>query len=412
MKEKINLDNYKKAVIIAVIMFGIISCFGDIIYEGARSANGQYFNLLAVNATTVGLMYGIGEFIGYALRLVSGKISDKTGKHWPLIFIGYGSLMVVPLMGFTQSIPILFILFLLERVGKALRNPPKDTILSQIAENSVGTGLVFGIQEALDQIGAFIGPMVFTLVFLARGQEDLESYQIGYKVLIFAFILVMLAVFIAYKRISKYNLIRDGEEITRENDKLTNTFGLYCLFTFFATTGFVAYSIIGYHLKAKSIMPDTNITALYAIAMIVDAIIAVIVGKLYDNIKKRTGNRISGLLVLIFIPIFSMFIPFLTLGNSFILAIIGLILYSVVLGGHETIMRSAIADLTSFKKRGTAYGIFNAVYGLSFLIGSSIMGVMYDNLSIISICLFTMIMEIFALITFRIIKKRINNIKL
>lgn len=144
------------AVILAVVMFGLVSCFGDVIYEGARSANGQYFSLLAVNATAVGVLYGVGEFLGYALRLVSGKLSDATGKHWVLIFIGYGALITVPLMGMTRSIPMLFFLFLIERIGKALRNPPKDTILSQVAENRVGTGFVFGLQEALDQLGAFL----------------------------------------------------------------------------------------------------------------------------------------------------------------------------------------------------------------------------------------------------------------
>ena len=89
MKKAHTPDNGKRnAVLLAVVMFGIVSCFGDVIYEGARSANGQYFNLLAVNATTVGVLYGIGEFLGYALRLVSGKLSDATGKHWVLIFLG------------------------------------------------------------------------------------------------------------------------------------------------------------------------------------------------------------------------------------------------------------------------------------------------------------------------------------
>lgn len=401
----------QKAVIAVVVMFGLISCFGDIMYEGARSANGQYFNLLAVNATTVGVLYGIGEFLGYALRLVSGKISDATGRHWTLIFIGYGSLIVIPFMGMTTSFPVLCALFLIERIGKALRNPPKDTILSQVAENHVGTGFVFGLQEALDQLGAFAGPMVFTMTFLTTGREDLSSYQTGYRILIFAYILVMVAVFIAYKRVSKYNLTRDGEEIHRESDTLTGTFWLYCLFTFLTTFGFVAYSIIGFHLRDKAIMPDASITSFYSIAMIVDAVIAVIIGKVYDLIKKRTGNKRAGLLSLVFIPFVTIFIPFLTLGNSLLMAIIGLVLYGVVLGTHETIMRSAIADLTSFKKRGTAYGIFNTAYGLAFLGGSSVMGFLYDNVSISSIYVLTVVVEVAAIVIFMILRKHIRQVE-
>lgn len=406
---KLKINEKEKAVIIAVIMFGIISCFGDIIYEGARSANGQYFNLLAVNAATVGILYGIGEFLGYALRLVFGKLSDDTGKHWLFIFIGYGSLIVVPLMGFTTSVPILFTLFLIERIGKALRSPAKDTILSQVGENKVGIGFIFGLQEALDQIGAFIGPLVFSLVFMIKGGQDLESYQLGYKILIFAVALVMISVFIAYKKISKHDLIKDGETITRKNDKLTPIFWKYCLFSFFTTMGFVAYSIIGYHLKSRELITDASITALYAGAMIIDAIIAVVIGKVYDLIKKKTGKNETGLLTLIFIPILSVFIPILTLNDNVVWIVLGFILYGIILGGHETIMRSAIADLTAFKKRGTAYGVFNSIYGLALFIGSSLIGILYESISINSIIAFTMCTELIAIIIFTNMRKDIKN---
>jgi predicted MFS family arabinose efflux permease len=405
---KASQPDFVKSVIAVIVLFGLVSCFGDIIYEGARSANGQYFNLLAINATTVGVIYGIGEFLGYALRLVSGKISDVTGKHWTMIFIGYGTLIVVPLMGLTTSIPVLCALFLLERIGKALRNPPKDTILSQIAQNAVGTGFVFGLQEALDQLGAFAGPMVFTAVFLSTGQETLESYQLGYRALFFAFILVMAAVWIAYRRVRKYDLTHQ-ERINRQEDRLTGTFWLYCLFTFLTTFGFVAYSIIGFHLKAQGVLPDASITAFYSIAMVVDAGVALVIGRLYDMIKKRTGNRQAGLLTLAFIPAATAIIPFLTLGTHTAAAIAGLILYGVVLGTHETVMRSAIADLTSFKKRGTAYGIFNAAYGLAFLAGSSVMGVMYDHLPALSIGLVTIAAQAAALAVFVLLRRRVHQ---
>ena len=399
----------RNAVILAVVLFGIVSCFVDVLYEGARSANGQYFNLLAVNATTVGVLYGIGEFLGYALRLVSGKLSDATGKHWVFIFIGYGALITVPLMGMTRSIPVLFTLFLIERIGKALRNPPKDTILSQVAENKVGTGFVFGLQEALDQLGAFAGPMVFTVVFLTRGQQDLESYQMGYRVLFVAFVILMAAVFAAYKRISKYELAREGEAIHRESDALTRIFWVYCLFTFLASFGLVAYSIIGFHLKESGVIPDAGITTLYSVAMIVDAVMALVIGRIYDKVKQRTGNKRAGLLTLAFIPPVTAAVPFLTLGGSAAMAVAGLVLYGIVLGTHETIMRSAIADLTAFKKRGTAYGIFNAIYGLGLFCGSAAMGALYDHVSVSAICAAATAAEIAALGVFLVLKKEVRK---
>lgn len=399
----------QNAVILAVVMFGLVSCFGDVIYEGARSANGQYFSLLAVNATAVGVLYGVGEFLGYALRLVSGKLSDATGKHWVLIFVGYGALITVPLMGMTRSIPALFTLFLIERIGKALRNPPKDTILSQVAENRVGTGFVFGLQEALDQLGAFIGPMVFTVTFLRMGRQDLESYQMGYRVLLVAFVLLMVAVLIAYRRISAYELVRTGEAIHRESDRLTPIFWIYCLFTFLASFGLVAYSIVGFHLKAGGVLPDAGITALYSVAMVVDAVMALVIGRVYDKVKQRTGNQRAGLLTLAFIPPVTAAVPFLVLGHSAAAAVAGLALYGVVLGTHETIMRSAIADLTAFRKRGTAYGIFNAIYGLGLFCGSAVMGALYDRASVAAICAVVLAAEGAAFAVFLRLKKEVRR---
>ncbi len=154
---------------------------------------------------------------------------------------------------------------------------------------------------------------------------------------------------------------------------MTPTFWLYCLFTFLATFGLVAYSIIGFHLKAAGVFSDAAIASLYSFAMIVDAVAALIIGRAYDRFKARSGKKSGGLLTLAVIPALTILIPLLTLGSDPALATAGMALYGIVLGGHETVMRSAIADLTSFHKRGTAYGIFNTVYGLALFLGSSLM---------------------------------------
>lgn len=163
-----------------IIVFGFISMLGDVVYESARSANSQYLNLLGISAAKVGLVFGIGEFLGYVLRLLAGILSDRSGRHWPFMFVGYGMLLSVPLMGLTMKWDFLIILMLMERVGKALRNPAKDTVLSGVAENQVGIGFAFGLQEALDQLGAFLGPLVFTAIFYFSGKNGIREYQAGY----------------------------------------------------------------------------------------------------------------------------------------------------------------------------------------------------------------------------------------
>jgi len=365
-------------VVTVIIIFGIISLLGDMVYEAARGANSQYFNLLNINAAQVGLVFGIGEFFGYMLRLFSGIISDKSGKYWLFIFIGYGMLIVIPLMGFTKNWNILVVLILLERIGKSLRSPAKDTIVSGVAENQVGIGFAFGLQEALDQIGAFLGPLIFTLVFYLAGKDGISVYQLGYKVLVIPFILLMFFVTFAYRKIEREHLVPSLDAKEFQNEKLGPTFWAYTAFTFFCTLGFVNFSTVGFHLKANNLMSDGNITLLYAIAMIVDALTALIVGRAYDSQKKKTGRKTGGLLVLALIPFITFLLPFLTLSYSTTLIIAGMVIFGIVMGTHETIMRSAIADIAPFHKRGTSYGVFNTGYGLALLGGSSLMGWFYN----------------------------------
>ncbi len=379
-----------------IIIFGIISMLGDVVYESARSANSQYLNLLGITAAKVGLVFGIGEFLGYALRLLAGIMSDKTGKHWSFMFIGYGMLLSVPLIGFTMRWDILVILILMERIGKALRNPAKDTVLSGVAENQVGIGFAFGLQEALDQLGAFLGPLVFTAFFYFAGKSEIGEYQSGYKLLLVPFVILMFFLYFAYRKITSAKLLPSPQNKGFQNEKLEPVFWIYTIFTFFCAAGFVNFSTTGYHLKAGGLMSDGNITLLYSLAMLVDAVAALIVGKAYDRRKEKTGKKTGGILVLAVIPLLTMALPLLTLSNSTTLIIIGMMLFGIVMGTHETIMRSAIADITPYRKRGTGYGIFNTAYGLALLAGAALMGLFYDMKSTQSIIAYTVLMEIIA----------------
>lgn len=405
----INSNSGLSPAVAVIILFGVISMLGDVVYESARSANSQYLNVLGVSAAKVGLVFGIGEFAGYALRLLAGIMSDKTGRHWVFMFIGYGMLLSVPLIGITVEWDLLVILILMERIGKALRNPAKDTVLSGVAENQVGIGFAFGLQEALDQLGAFLGPLVFTAIFYFTGKSGISEYQLGYKLLIVPFAILMLFLYFAYRKITCAKLMPSAQNKGFQNEKLEPVFWIYTIFTFFCTAGFVNFSTTGYHLKASGLMSDGNITLLYSLAMLVDAVAAIIVGKAYDRLKEKTGKKTGGILVLSAIPLMTMLLPWLTLSNSKILIAIGMMLFGIVMGTHETIMRSAIADITPYRKRGTGYGIFNSAYGLALLAGSALMGLFYDMKSTRLLIAYTFIMEIIAIVIYLNINKTIKN---
>lgn len=229
--EKRNLNNRISPAVTVIIIFGVISMLGDVVYESARSANSQYLNLLGISAAKVGLVFGIGEFLGYALRLFAGVMSDKSGRHWLFMFIGYGMLLSVPLMGLTIKWDFLITLMLMERIGKALRNPAKDTVLSAVAENQVGIGFAFGLQEALDQLGAFLGPLVFTAVFYFAGKSGISEYQQGYKLLVAPFVLLMLFLFFSYKKIKASNLLPSAQNRGFSKQKTgTHILDLHCIY--------------------------------------------------------------------------------------------------------------------------------------------------------------------------------------
>jgi len=401
-----------------IMMFGLISFFGDMAYESARGNHGQYMSLLGIDIVVVSLIAGIGEFIAYAVRIISGIWADKTRRYWPFVFIGYGLIISVPLTGFVREGEnawiYLLVFIMMERIGKALRSPGKDTIISTVAEgeDKVGTGFAFGWQEALDRAGAAVGPLLFTLVFMITGREGLAEYATGYMLLGIPFVLLMITVFIVFTRVKKAQIMETrlkAMEAAGESEKLPPVFWSYCAFTFFSLIGFVTFTPIGFYLASTGVLSGAQIPLLYSVAMATNAILAVFIGVAYDRIKKKTGNKHSGLLMLVFVPFVSMIFPFLFLSGSVVLIVIGFLVYGIILATHSTIMRASIADVVSLRKRGTGYGIFNTAFGLALMIGSIIFGFLISNYEVIHIQGFTIITQIIALVVFVIMRRQIKK---
>jgi MFS family permease len=384
----------KKIAYQFIILLGIVSLFGDITYEGARGVTGPYLAVLGASASVVGLVAGLGEFIGYALRLISGYFADRTKSYWPLTIIGYGLLLFIPLLAFAGYWQLVALFVILERMGKAIRTPARDTILSH-ATKQVGRGWGFGIHEALDQVGAIIGPLILSAVFLLKG-----GYREGFTILWIPFLLTLLILMVARVKFPSPEKLETSRGAIGRNIKakvgLPRVFWLYALFIFFSVAGFANFQLISYHLKAQFIVSDDQIPIFYAIAMGVDALMALIIGKTYDKI---------GLMSLITIPLLSLPIPLFAFSHSYNLVMISVILWGVVMGIHETIMRAAIADLTPIEHRGFAYGMFNTIYGVSWFFGSILMGLLYD-LNIGYLILFVVVMEVISAPVFFLISYR------
>lgn len=401
------MEPNKKKAIRLIVLFGLVSLFGDIIYEGARSVNGPYLKVLGANALFVGLIAGIGEFLGYTIRLVSGYISDKTRSYWLFTILGYALIVSVPLLAFTGLWQIAALLIVVERIGKALRSPAKDTILSQ-ATKQVGTGFGFGLNEMMDQIGALAGPLIFMFFFMTKGagERTLTDYQHGYGLFWIPFALLMLCVFISWRSVPNPEVLETAKK--NEPDKLPKVFWIYTIFSFFTTMGFVNFVLLAFHYKARHILSDVEIPLYYAIAMGVDGAAALAIGKIYDIFKEKSDHDHGGLTTLIMIPVLSFAIPFLGFSENRWIVLAGIILWGVVMAAHETIMKSAIADMVPLKKRGTGYGILNTAYGLAMLAGGVLMGWLYEY-SLTTLMIGAAALQIIALPFFFAMKKEVSR---
>lgn len=365
-----------------IVLIGAVSLLADVTYEGARSITGPFMALLGASAAAVGFVSGLGELIGYGLRLISGYITDKTRRYWGITITGYTvNLIAVPLMALAGRWEVAALLIVMERFGKAIRTPARDAMLSY-ATKQVGTGWGFGLHEAMDQIGALLGPIIVSLVMIFKG-----NYRIGFGILAIPAVLAILVVISArfiYPDPSSFEV----KKIEIHPQGLSRTFWFYLLAVAAVAAGYADFPLIAYHLKKVQVSSDALIPIMYSVAMGVDAVAALVFGRLFD----RKGFSILILSVLISL----LFAPLVFLGGIYA-AFIGMALWGIGMGAQESIMRAAVANIVPSERRGSAYGIFNLGYGLSWFLGSALMGILYD-ISVQYVVIFSMSMQLLAII--------------
>jgi MFS family permease len=372
-----------------VVLLGVVSLFADMTYEGARSITGPYLAVLGASGTIVGIVAGFGELVGYGLRLISGYISDRTGRYWSITLFGYVvNMLAVPLLALAGNWEVAALLIIAERMGKAIRNPPRDVMLSH-ATKEMGRGWGFGLHEALDQIGAVLGPLVVTAVLYFKG-----SYQTGFAVLLVPALLA-LSVLVAARLL--YPRPGDLEAISPELEAkgFPKKFWLYLAAASLIGAGYADFPLVAYHFEKVSTVSDNWIPVFYAVAMGVDALAALVFGRLFDRIGLAT------VMIATFLSLF--FAPLVFLGG-FYFALFGMALWGVGMGAQESIVRAAVAEMVAPNRRGSAYGIFNSAYGVFWFLGSALMGVLYD-LSIPYLIAFSVAMQLASIPVLLLVKK-------
>jgi MFS family permease len=375
-----------------VILLGLVSLFADVTYEAARSINGQYLAILGASAAVVGFVAGLGELVGYGLRIISGFISDRTHRYWAIAIAGYAvNLLAVPLLALAGRWEVAAILMIAERLGKAIRTPARDAMLSH-ASHDMGRGRAFGLHEALDQVGGMLGPIIVAVVLSAGG-----SYQYGFGVLVIPAVLALTVLAVARRT---YPHPHDLEPaFAGQSTKFQPAYWIYLAGVACIALGFADFSLISFHAKTTGIVPDTWIPLIYAGAMGIDALSALVLGRYYD----RYGLKAVMLVILVS----AWFGPFVFLGGRTML-IIGMALWGIGLGALESTIRAVVAGLVHRDRRGTGYGVFNTGFGIAWFVGSALMGILYEQ-SLPAVAAFSVVFQLLALPFMYSVQKRVGQ---
>lgn len=367
-----------------IVLFGIVSLFSDMTHEGASSIRGAYLSLLGASAGVIGFASGLGELVGYSMRYVFGRLTDRTKLYWPMTIAGYVlDILAVPALalvgehGWVAACALLIV----QRMGKAIKKPAKDTLMS-FASSQEGTGKSFGLQELLDQIGAFLGPVLLYLVMLLRQQGNtFDAYALCFAVLAIPGAITLILLLVTKHKFPNPEQF-EPEPKEYIPFRMKREFLLYIAGISLFAFGFIDYSLVLMHISSTftslsvglaetgSLVTEGTLPLLYAGAMLVDAVVALVFGYLYDK---------KGVKVLVLSTVFSAPFPILIFaGKSIPVVLAGIALWGVGMGAQESILKAAVTTMVPKNSRATGYGIFECSFGVFWFLGSWLLGTLYD----------------------------------
>jgi MFS family permease len=380
-----------------VVGFGVVSALSDVVYEGARSVIGPFLRDRGATAAVVGLVTGVGEGVALVFRLLTGPLADRSGRPWPQTIAGYALTMVcVPLMALPGGLALAAGLYNGERFGKALRSPARDMMLAH-ASARLGTGYTFGLHEALDQLGALAGPLAIAAFLWLGGSLQMSFALLAVPGSVALLMLVRLrmsapdpAAYDPTVAVSEAKRLRLGRG-------LPPVFWLYAAFSAATMFGFATWGVLAYHLVARDVVSAGMVPVLYAAAMGAAAVTAVASGWVYDRIG------LGGLVVL---PVLGVLVPLLSFRTSVSAVVVGAVVWGGGMGVHDSTMRAAVTDLVPRERRGTGYGTFTATYGLAWLAGAALIGLLYEHGTAVATWFIVVVQAVAAVLLVPLLSRR------
>lgn len=381
-----------------VVGFGVVSLLADMVYEGARSIIGPYLATLGASATIVGLVAGAGEFIGYGLRVASGYAVTRTRSYWTWTIVGYAlTVLSVPLIGMTGALVPALLLYGSERLGKAVRSPAKDTLLS-FASASTGRGSAFGVHQALDQTGAVLGPLLLAAV-LAWRQGD---YRLAFLSLLVPGVLVIAMLMWLRMRVPDPRAYEEAARPSIVEDEpvapLPRLYWSYVACIGLLSLGVASFPLIAFHAETRGGLTAAEIPLLFALAMAVDGLSGLAVGRLYDTYGPR---------VLLAVPV-AAGVSAMTFGASAGLIWGGVAVWGLVSGVLDSTAKAVVSELVPHTRRAVAFGWLSFVRGVALLVGGGLLGILYDVRLVVLVAAIVAI-NLAALLGLALVIRRIHH---
>jgi len=355
-----------------VVMMGVVSLFSDMTHEGASSILGAFLSLAGASAAAIGFFSGLGELIGYGLRLLTGVIADRTHRYWPMTIIGYVvDVCAIPLLALVPHGGWLLAcgLMTIERLGKAIKKPAKDTLLS-FAATQAGPGKSFAIQEFLDQIGAVLGPVIlFVVLLLQRGADEFTAYRVAFAVLAVPAAVAITLLVLARRRFPTPQDF-EPEPAALTGLRLRRPFVMYIIGICLCAVGFIDFPLVTMHLQRLGLVPPDTLSLIYAGAMLVDAFAALAFGWMYDRV---------GILAVMAATLLAAPFAFFVFGSPRLgLILVGVAMWGVGMGAQESILKAVVTTIVPKASRSTGFGVFWTAWGVAWFAGSWLLGVLYD----------------------------------
>jgi len=377
---------------------GLTSFFTDTSTKMVYSVMPLFLLSIGASKTTISLIEGIAESTASLLKAISGYWSDKIGKNKPFMIIGYGITAIITPLYALARIPMQILFFrFFERIGKGLRAAPRDSLISgSIKKNEAGK--TFGFQKAMDNSGAIVGPLIAFLL--------LSIFPLNYS---YIFLLATIPAILGVLTIIIF--IKEAKAEKQETTNkislklLPKKFYFFLIIIFVFTLGNSADALLLVKTSETGI-DKSYIPFVYMIFNTVSVLLAIPIGKLSDRIGREK------LIILGFI-VYAIVYYFFGRFNSINVFIFLFMLYGFYSALTDGSQKAMISDIVSKDLKGTGFGIYHAVLGITLLPASLIAGLLYDKVNSNAPFYFGSIMALIAtilMIIFTVLDKKKEKI--